>query len=72
MIWLIGCSGMLGREIAGIMNYKKMSFIGTDRECDITDIDALRSYARNKDITWIINCSAYTAVDKAEEEESLA
>ncbi len=72
MIWIIGCNGMLGREVAEFFQKNKIPFVGTDIECDITDISALTGFAQNKNITWIINCSAYTNVDKSEEEEPKA
>ncbi|MEW5922628.1 MAG: dTDP-4-dehydrorhamnose reductase [Candidatus Zixiibacteriota bacterium] len=72
MIWLIGSNGMLGKELAKILAEKGIVFRGTDREVDIRDLGILRRYASGEKIQWIINCSAYTAVDKAEEEEDLA
>jgi dTDP-4-dehydrorhamnose reductase len=68
----MGCNGMLGKELTGLCDAGKIEYTGTDRECDITDIEALRSFSRGKKIDWIVNCSAYTAVDKAEDEEDLA
>lgn len=74
MIWLIGCKGMLGSEIARQLNEKNISFTGTDIDVDITDVKALSDFAENQKekITHIINCSAYTAVDLAESNEVLA
>ncbi|MBQ0004021.1 MAG: dTDP-4-dehydrorhamnose reductase [Treponema sp.] len=72
MIWLIGSNGMLGTEIARELKENSVDFIGTDIDVDITNIDALRSFAKGKVIDWIINCAAYTAVDKAESDEVLA
>lgn len=72
MIWVIGCSGMLGKELSGMLESRKIGYIGTDRECDITDVGVLRAFATGKRIEWIVNCSAYTAVDKAEDEELTA
>ncbi|HQE59626.1 MAG TPA: dTDP-4-dehydrorhamnose reductase [Spirochaetota bacterium] len=72
MIWIIGCNGMLGREVSELFQKNKIPFIGTDIECDITDISALAEFAKDKNIKWIINCSAYTNVDKSEEEEPKA
>lgn len=63
---------MLGKELSGLCRAEGLEFIGSDRECDITDISALRSFIAGTHIDWIVNCSAYTAVDKAEDEESLA
>jgi len=87
MIWLIGCKGMLGSEIARQLEENKLPWIGTDREVDITDLQALESFANStrtssyfpsnlshteRQIKWIINCSAYTNVEKAEEDVELA
>jgi dTDP-4-dehydrorhamnose reductase len=72
MLWLIGCKGMLGTEIARQLTENKMDFIGTDIDVDITNPQALADFAKGKQITYIINCSAYTAVDKAESDADLA
>ena len=73
MIWLIGCKGMLGTEIARQLTENKINFVGTDIDVDITNVEALETFAKSKsDITHIINCSAYTAVDKAESDVELA
>lgn len=87
MIWLIGCKGMLGSEIARQLDEKKLPWIGTDKEVDITNPQALADFADSietasyfpselkrteRKITWIINCSAYTNVEKAEEDTELA
>jgi dTDP-4-dehydrorhamnose reductase len=71
-IWLIGCKGMLGAEISLLLEKSGLSFVGTDREVDIADAEALRQFAgqsaKKRPIGWIINCAAYTAVDKAEDD----
>ena len=72
MIWLIGCKGMLGTEIARQLSENKMNFVGTDIDVDITNPQALSEFANGKDISYIINCSAYTAVDKAESDAEFA
>lgn len=73
MVWLIGCKGMLGSEIARQLEQNDVAFIGTDRDVDITDSSALEKFAAGHEgITWIVNCSAYTAVDKAEDDADLA
>ena len=71
MIWLIGDKGMLGSEVAQRLHEKRLSWIGSDRDVDITDIRALEAFSAGKDIAWIVNCAAYTAVDKAEDEPEL-
>ena len=87
MIWLIGCKGMLGSEVAKQLDEKKLPWVGTDREVDITDPQALLDFTNkietaayfpsdlkkaDRKIQWIINCAAYTNVDKAEEDTELA
>jgi dTDP-4-dehydrorhamnose reductase len=69
MIWLIGNKGMLGTELSLLLEESRLPFIGTDREVDITDIEFLRGFARNVAPAWVINCAAYTGVDKAEDEQ---
>ncbi len=71
MIWLIGNKGMLGTELSETLRRANLPFAGTDREVSILDGAALLSYAEGKDISWIVNCAAYTAVDKAEDEVEL-
>ncbi|MCL1931031.1 MAG: dTDP-4-dehydrorhamnose reductase [Treponema sp.] len=68
MIWLIGCKGMLGTELSLLLEKTGVPFTGTDREVDITDPAALGEFAEKRAFTWIINCAAYTAVDKAEDD----
>ncbi len=72
MIWLIGCKGMLGTEIARQLSQNKIDYTGTDIDVDITNPKALAAFAFGKDISYIINCSAYTAVDKAESDADFA
>jgi dTDP-4-dehydrorhamnose reductase len=72
MIWLLGCNGMLGRELARELTGRNLPFIASDLEVDITDLNALRTFAQGKSIHWIINAAAYTAVDRAESEEQKA
>ena len=59
---------MLGRELSLLLESRELPYVGTGREVDITDRDALFSFAEvhGKSIKWIINCAAYTGVDKAE------
>jgi len=68
MIWLIGCKGMLGTEFSLLLEKNGISFIATDREVDITDMAALQRFAEKQPLSWIVNCAAYTAVDKAEDD----
>jgi dTDP-4-dehydrorhamnose reductase len=66
--WVIGNKGMLGTELSLLLERNKIPFIGTDREVDIANPAALMDFASSHPINWIINCSAYTAVDKAEDD----
>jgi dTDP-4-dehydrorhamnose reductase len=72
MIWLIGNKGMLGTELSQVLDQRGLAHSGTDREVDITDPEALRGFveqqAKKTPLTWIVNCAAYTAVDKAEDD----
>jgi dTDP-4-dehydrorhamnose reductase len=72
MIWLIGNKGMLGTEVETLLIRQKRNYITTDMEVDITDIGQLKEFAADKPVSWIINCAAYTAVDKAEDEPAIA
>jgi dTDP-4-dehydrorhamnose reductase len=63
---------MLGTEFSLLLERRGLPFTATDREIDITDPAALEAYADRPDlrgrIGWIVNCAAYTAVDKAEDD----
>ena len=60
---------MLGNELSELFEKTSVPYIGTDREVDITDLNALNVFASyNRQIKCIINCAAYTAVDKAEDD----
>jgi len=72
MIWLIGNKGMLGTEMELVLKANFLSFFSSDKEIDVSDADSLRSFVKDRSVAWIINCSAYTAVDKAEDEADLA
>lgn len=73
-ILVTGANGQLGnsmRKITG--NYTQHKFIFTDMpEVDITDLPLLENIVKKENIGAIINCAAYTAVDKAESCEDLA
>jgi len=73
MIWIIGNAGMLGTELVELCNKQGLSYVGTDREVSILEPLALESFLaslvdKGQKPDWIINCAAYTAVDKAEDE----
>lgn len=73
-ILITGSNGQLGNEIR--RNSKKVedlfNFIFTDvKELDITSSASVDSFVKENDIHYIINCAAYTAVDKAEDEDQI-
>lgn len=72
MVWIIGSNGMLGTELCRLLKESKIDFEGTDRSVDITDFGVLEAFSAGKKFDFIVNCAAYTAVDKAESDESLA
>ncbi|MFP4447028.1 MAG: SDR family oxidoreductase, partial [Desulfosudaceae bacterium] len=72
MIWLVGSRGMLGTEVDSLLQQRRLPYLASGKEVDITDPDQLRRFASGRDFSWIINCSAYTAVDQAEDEPEAA
>ncbi|MDR0879025.1 MAG: dTDP-4-dehydrorhamnose reductase [Treponema sp.] len=64
----MGCRGMLGAELARLLEKTGVAYVGTDCDIDITNKAALAAFARGKSIGWIVNCAAYTAVDNAEDD----
>jgi len=67
-ILVTGSNGQLGSEIREICsNHNQHNFIFTDiEELNITKMEDVKIFFENNDIDFIINCAAYTAVDKAE------
>jgi dTDP-4-dehydrorhamnose reductase len=72
MIWVTGSKGMLGREVTRAVDRLGRVHVDTDMDCDITDAAAVDRFVAGRPIEWIVNCSAYTAVDAAEAEEEKA
>lgn len=72
-ILITGCNGQLGNEIQLIeKNNPQHCFFNTDvEELDITDQLAVEQFVAKNKIDGIINCAAYTAVDKAESDKEL-
>lgn len=72
-ILVTGANGQLGSEVRELCVNYPYSFFFTDKdELDITDFNALKSFVDEKCINSIINCAAYTAVDKAQSEKESA
>jgi dTDP-4-dehydrorhamnose reductase len=73
-ILVTGASGQLGSEIESLSGeYPLLSFIYTDiSELDITNENDIDRFFTKEKPEIVINCAAYTAVDKAEEEQKQA
>ena len=73
-ILVTGANGQLGSELKDESSrYSNDIFIFTDvAELDICNHSAVREFIVKNDIHTIINCAAYTAVDKAEEQFELS
>ena len=72
MILIIGAKGQLGYDFQRLFDKLKEEYIATDRDdLDITAIEKVREFVKDKNITLIINCAAYNNVDKAEDEPEL-
>ncbi|KLE01519.1 dTDP-4-dehydrorhamnose reductase [Aliarcobacter butzleri] len=66
-ILVTGSKGQLGSEIKGLSSNYSYNFFFTDRlNIDITNKDNIKDFCQTNNINVIINCAAYTAVDKAE------
>ena len=74
-ILVIGANGQLGKSIQKIVSGAKQNnefvFVGRG-ELDLSKKESIASYFDNNNFDVIINCGAYTAVDRAEEEQELA
>lgn len=68
-ILVTGANGQLGNEMRIVSRGSADNYIFTDvAELDITDLEAVRCMAAEKNVKVIVNCAAYTNVDKAEED----
>ena len=72
MILITGANGQLGYDFQKLFDELKIKYIATDvNDLDITDIEKVREFVKDKNISLIINCAAYNNVDKAEDEIEL-
>lgn len=80
-ILVTGANGQLGNEMRIVAKESQDSFIFTDVVApegvettilDITDLTAVNKIVKEHDIKCIVNCAAYTNVDKAESDQALA
>ena len=72
-ILVTGANGQLGSEMRRLGAISPNNYIFTDiAELDITDQSAVAKFVATNGVNVIINCAAYTNVDKAEDEPALA
>ncbi|MDA3891767.1 MAG: dTDP-4-dehydrorhamnose reductase [Salinivirgaceae bacterium] len=73
-ILVTGANGQLGKELQFFRNqYPDFQFVFTDvDDLDITKSGEAEAYTEQNPVDFIINCAAYTAVDKAEEDRDNA
>lgn len=69
----VGCWGMLGHDLVAALNAAGFAVTCLDRpQIDITNANQVIYFLREANPDLVINCAAYTAVDKAESEPELA
>jgi dTDP-4-dehydrorhamnose reductase len=73
-ILITGAQGQLGREFQALQeSFPQYQFLFAGRnELQIADEDSVNIFFSNHKIDVCVNCAAYTAVDKAEQEKELA
>jgi dTDP-4-dehydrorhamnose reductase len=73
-VLITGSNGQLGSEIRELAaNYSKLDLVfRNSHELDICSFEALQDFIIDHKINVVINCAAYTAVDKAEEDTEIA
>ncbi len=68
--WIVvGADGMLGCDLVDKLENRNVIAL-TKSDCDITNLDSINSSVKNADV--VVNCAAYTKVDQAESEETIA
>ena len=72
-ILVTGANGQLGNCMRNAAGNSKDNYIFTDvAELDITNAEAVTAFVKENDIDVIVNCAAYTNVDKAETDAAFA
>ncbi len=73
-VLITGSNGQLGSEIRELAaNYRKLDFVFKDLpDLNICNFNLLQSFIIDNNINAVINCAAYTAVDRAEEDAETA
>ena len=72
-ILVTGANGQLGRHFRLLAPQSQYDWLFTDvEELDITSPDAVNAWIDEHSVRMIVNCAAYTNVDRAESEEDIA
>lgn len=72
MILVTGVNGQLGYDVVKVLNKRNIKCLGIDKdELDITDSKAVNEYIIKLRPECVVHCAAYTAVDRAEDEEEI-
>jgi len=70
MIIVTGADGQLGGDVCALLTERKIPFIGIGKkQLDITDKASVKAFFESNKADTLIHCAAYTAVDKAEDDE---
>lgn len=70
---MLGASGLLGKEILELLQKNSLKvLVSTKKDADITSYESLQRFVEDEEISHILNCAAFTFVDLAEEEHTLA
>lgn len=72
-ILITGSDGQLGKELRELSNdYSYNCYFTTRKDLDISETELIKDFIKKNKINVIINCAAYTLVDKAELEQEVA
>lgn len=72
-ILVTGANGQLGNELRNVLEDKlpgETTYVDI-QELDLTDAEAVKKFMQKGEFTHVVNCAAYTAVDRAEEDSAL-
>ncbi len=64
-ILITGSNGLLGSEFKELLS-PSLNYFATHKDCDITNIDSIRNFCKNKKIDFILNCAADRNAEKME------
>ena len=71
-VLVTGIGGQLGYDVMNVLKARQIDCLGADlAEFDITDFVATEKFIKEYNPDAVIHCSAYTAVDKAEDNRDI-